>query len=248
MKKIKSIAASLGLAIATLALTAHMTLAAPVTIPAGLNPGDTYRIAFVTSTTRDATSTNIADYNAFVTAAANSQASLAALGTIWTAIASTSTVSARDNTSTVPSSVVGGSTGVPIFLLNDTQLAGSYDTLWSGTLDNSLSIDETGETTTGSGSVWTGTTPAGLTEFAFGLGVTTIFGARLGDAFATGGSWTALGVSETSFEFQLYSLSGLLTVPSESVSIPAPGSLSLLALGLAGLGFARRRRIAKTAS
>ena len=53
--------------------------AAPIIVPTGLNPGDTYRLVFVTSTGRDGTSSNIADYNAFVTASANSQAALAAL-------------------------------------------------------------------------------------------------------------------------------------------------------------------------
>jgi hypothetical protein len=43
------------------------SLAAPITVPTGLNPGDRYRLAFVTSTTRDARSSNIADYNLFVT-------------------------------------------------------------------------------------------------------------------------------------------------------------------------------------
>ena len=46
-------------------------LAAPITLPTGLNPGDQYRLGFVSSTTRDATSQNIADYNDFVTATAN---------------------------------------------------------------------------------------------------------------------------------------------------------------------------------
>ena len=35
-------------------------------VPTDLNPGDQYRLAFVSSTTRNATSNNIADYNSFV--------------------------------------------------------------------------------------------------------------------------------------------------------------------------------------
>ena len=45
--------------------------ASTLTIPPGLNAGDTYRLVFVTSNTTTATSTNIADYNAFVTSAAD---------------------------------------------------------------------------------------------------------------------------------------------------------------------------------
>ena len=55
--------------------------AAPVTAPTSLNVGDQYRLVFVTSAVRDATSTNIADYIAFVSGVANGQAELAALGT-----------------------------------------------------------------------------------------------------------------------------------------------------------------------
>lgn len=74
------------LAVSSLGLTAFSAITAPITIPTGLNPGDQCRIAFVTSTIRVVTSSNIADYNEFVTAAADTVTELAALGTSWTAI------------------------------------------------------------------------------------------------------------------------------------------------------------------
>jgi hypothetical protein len=39
------------------------TLAGIIAVPTDLGVGDQYRLAFVTSTTTDATSTNIDDYN-----------------------------------------------------------------------------------------------------------------------------------------------------------------------------------------
>jgi len=45
-------------------------------IPTGLVDGDTFRLVFLTSTTTDATSTDIADYNTFVNTAANLTGSL----------------------------------------------------------------------------------------------------------------------------------------------------------------------------
>ena len=135
-----------------------------ITQPSSLNPGDSYRLAFVTAGTRDATSTNIADYNTFVTNAANAIPALASLGTTWTAIGSTATVEARDNTNTVPSTVGGGSLGVPIFLLNDTKLADSNDDLWDGSID--VPFDRTELDTAIVADVWTGTTQAGLADNA----------------------------------------------------------------------------------
>ncbi len=112
-------------AIVAVLFSAANVFAAIITLPTSLNLGDEYRLAFVTSGTRDATSSDIADYNTFVTNAANAVPALASLGTTWTAIGSTATVDARDNTNTVPSTVNGGSVGVPIFLLNDTKLVDS---------------------------------------------------------------------------------------------------------------------------
>ena len=118
-------------AVAALAVvvTAGSAAAIPITVPTSLSPGDQYRLAFVTSTTRDATSSDINDYNAFVTTAANTQPALTALGTTWKAIGSTASVNARVNTNTDPIA-----TGVPIFLLNDTNLAGSYPDLWDSSI------------------------------------------------------------------------------------------------------------------
>jgi hypothetical protein len=143
--------------------------AAPITIPTGLNPGDTYRLAFVTSTTRDATSTDINDYNAFVTAAANTQATLAALATTWTAITSTAAVEARANTNTFQASA-GGSNGVPIFLMNGTQLVSGYDSLWDGDINVPLYVTEAGTAPQHLSFVWTRTEVTGFNALPLGAG------------------------------------------------------------------------------
>jgi len=75
----------------------QVAIADIVISPPGLNIGDQYRLVFVTSGTRNAQSSNIADYNSFVTAQANQNAVLSALNTTWTVIGSTATVDARDN-------------------------------------------------------------------------------------------------------------------------------------------------------
>ena len=91
------------LVFATFAVAPLASSAAPITVPTDLNVGDQYRLAFVTSTTRNATSFTLSDYNDFVTEAAESVTELLALGTTWKAIGSTATVDARDNTGTNPS-------------------------------------------------------------------------------------------------------------------------------------------------
>ena len=57
---------------AAIALAQSTTASAqPITVPAGLHPGDQYRLAFVSSETTQATSTNITVYNNFVNRYAN---------------------------------------------------------------------------------------------------------------------------------------------------------------------------------
>ena len=95
-----------GFALATLGISGAAQAA--ILLPS-LNPGDQYRLVFVTSGTRDATSSNIADYNNFVNDAAHASTDLNTALTAagftpsainWTAIASTATTSAKVNTAT----------------------------------------------------------------------------------------------------------------------------------------------------
>jgi hypothetical protein len=112
--------------------------AAGFALPDDLLPGDKYRVAFVTSTRTDASSSDIAAYNAFVTARANSQADLVSLCTTWTAIGSTGSVDARDNTNTNPA----GGTGVPIYRIDGIQIANNNTDLWDGGLAWPLNVTE----------------------------------------------------------------------------------------------------------
>jgi hypothetical protein len=66
-------------------------------VPAGLQPGDQYQLTFVTLGTRDATSTNIADYNTFVTQEAAASTVYDLTGISWKAIGDTATVKATNN-------------------------------------------------------------------------------------------------------------------------------------------------------
>lgn len=209
--------------------------AAPIVVPAGLSPGDSYRLAFVTSDTRDALSSDIADYNSFVTAAANAVAELAALGTTWRAIGSTAAVDARDNTNTNPSV----ETGVAIYSLDGIDLiAADNADLWDGTLATPIRETENGVIEINSGKVWTGT-------WVDGEGLA---GATLGESFISVGfsafptaPWIAAEGQTPEQMFHVYAISGLLTVaPAEEIAEPS----SLLILGLSAIGFAcvRRRR------
>ena len=75
-------------------------------IPEGLGVGDRFRLLFLTSTTRDATSSDIHDYNAFVqAAAAGGDAAIQEFSDGFLAVASTGAVDARDNTATTGTGV-----------------------------------------------------------------------------------------------------------------------------------------------
>ena len=206
--------------------------AVPITVPSGLSPGDQYRLAFVTSTTRDSLSADIADYNAFVTAAANSVPELLALGTTWTAIASTPAVDARDNTGTNP----GASVGVPIYRLDDTLMAGGNADLWDGAIAAPLMIVETGAVGAPFQPVWTGTSTdgTGFGGFELGSGGSAFYGR----SDQSSDFWIILpnGIASHGFSYPLYAVSDPLTV------VPEPGTSFLLGMGLAGLAAVGRRR------
>ena len=99
MKKLITLLAVAGLVLALAPAVWAQLVSAPggFTPPAGLNEGDTYHLAFVSSTVTNATSTDIADYNTHVQSAADAAGIGSGAGVTWKAIASTATVHAKDN-------------------------------------------------------------------------------------------------------------------------------------------------------
>ena len=212
----------IALALTAVSLPTTAVSAAPITVPAGLPPGTQYRLAFITSTTTTPTSTNIADYNNFVTTAADSFPQLAALPAQWNAIGSTSSVNADDNTGTNPNQ----NQGFPIFNLAGQLVAFDNAGLWNAAnapLINPIDIDEQGAQSLSN--VWTGSASDGTARYTVGTGLLEI--GPLGDPGGppaaavfvgadTGldGSWVSTGGLDSTIPFPLYALSTVLTVPT----------------------------------
>ena len=187
--------------------------AAPITVPTSLNPGDEYRLAFVTSAGPTGCPRLLSPTTRFVTAVANTQAALASLGTTWKAIGSTATVDARDNTGTNP--FVDG-VGVPIFLLNDTLLANDNFDLWDGDILVPFEINETGAAVQLS-FVWTGTTSSGVASTSLGSSEP---GPTFGSTGLTGTQWVGSGNLFSVLAEPVYAVSDVLVV------VPEPGTPS----------------------
>ena len=132
---------------AVVAATATLVtqLNADVIPPAGLAPGSQYQLVFVTAGTRDASSSNIADYNTFVTTEAALSPTLPT-GVAWNAIATTSTVNAVANAPSLP--------GIPVYNTHGDLVASGASGLYAGTLTNAINYDQYG--TLFPASVWTG--------------------------------------------------------------------------------------------
>lgn len=201
--------------------------------PSGLSVGDKYRLVFVTSTKRDATSSNIADYNSFVDAIGDTLTA-----GDWTALASTSTVNAQTNTSTGTSDE-----SVAIYNLNNEIVSNNYSGLWSGNLQNDIYYDELGGTHWND-QIWTGTASNG-----FGSSNSTLGGtgnAAYGFARMNDSNWIRLAYNlNKTTEAHFYALSGILTygsLPPAAGSNAVPGPVALGALAFVGLGRVSRRR------
>lgn len=249
MGSIKSIAGGLYMGLILIAITTASALSAPILVPTSLNPGDQYRLAFISSGTIDATSSDIGVYNTFV-----DNLGLAATGISgWTAIASTSTVDARDNTGTV-SPEFGGVVGFPIFLLDGSRLVSHYISLWDRSIDRPLNVTEHGDARpevtnplnpplTPSTAVWTGTHPRTGTELSNSAGLGTGI-PSFGDFTVSGQGWSLGSTINPDTLLPLYAISGVLTAPSV-VPLPAPTPLSLLAICLVGLMIVRSKQVGK---
>jgi hypothetical protein len=230
-----------GVALATLGLSG-IAEAAIVIPPTGLAPGSEYRLVFVTSGTRNATSSNIDIYNTFVQNAARSSSvlntALTAAGfdptsITWTAIASTGAVNARANTRTRATDTS------PIYRLDGAQVAPGYGDLW-GRDSIGEPINRTQEDTVIERSrVWTGTGGGGETSNP--LGVFVDFNPRFG-LIERGDLWVSAGIALQSAE-RFYGISSVLVVPTApTTTTPEPSSLlGFITLGGTMLGTTVRK-------
>ena len=159
---LRTIPVLLGLA---LFLPCSDAVAVVIVEPSGLNVGDKYHLAFITSQTKDATSDKIADYNTFVQNLANNSGIGNTLGWTWTVVGSTPTVDARDNLSVT----------APVYNLADQRVADGAASFWNNSAPYPISTDETGvlHTDREANRVYTGSRAHGVGEPFYQLGNTT---------------------------------------------------------------------------
>ena len=228
--------------------------------PTGLNPGDRFRIAFVTgATTTDISSTDITSYNLFVNTAAGGATYNGSALTFY-AIGSTATVNAYDN---IHSTTMND----PVYLAGGALVAPSItgaNGLWSGALVNRIATDIDGTVVSPDGDgnnrrVFTGTLvdgtvsskPLGNYQPGGGMGGPGRFVASIGQATgSTDAAWIGVGdYAYASVESSIYGISETLTVASPSASpssvpeIDPAGMGSVLALVTGALGLLERRRL-----
>lgn len=257
----RSWAIRIGLTLAVLLIAIIPVHADIVTVPEGLNPGDQYRLAFVTIATTDAFNSTLAYYNDIVNDDVAASSTLSSLGASWTAIASTTCgfdCRAYNNTDTMPSVTT---THYPIYNLQGELIAEDYYDLWSQDTDAdgiATAIEYNRDGVEVNTYVWTGTDIHGFgagtnqatppaNEGSLALGAIdfelNVGWPAIGDSASAGTTWinTQQGGSYESdptwFEklYPLYALSSPITV------VPVPAAIWLLGSGLGALLVLRRK-------
>ena len=100
--------------------------------PAGMGPGERFRLIFLSSTKRNATSSDIETYNTFVqNAAAAGHANIQDHASSFRVVGCTQAVDARDNTRTNTNGP-----GVPIYWVGGAKVADSHTDFYDGSWDD----------------------------------------------------------------------------------------------------------------
>jgi hypothetical protein len=198
---------------------------------AALEEGAMYRVLFVTSGLTTALSSDIVDYNTFVSTAADSGSVTGSLGLTWKALASTDDVNAQDNTGIT----YGDNSLITMFNTYGQIVVSTGSDLWNGLLVNPLSYDEDG--LSAHGEVWTGTNRFGIKSYNQFLGQGNV---RLGNTGWLDSRFIDWTRDDNFYEKRIYAASSV--VVKTLTDVPEPGTVILLSLGLAGLSFARYRR------
>ena len=199
--------------------------------PSGLSTGDQFRLMFITSTTRLATSSNIADYNSFVqTRAAAGHMSIQTYSSQFRALGSTAAVDARDNAMTT-------GTGVAIYWLGGAKVANSNADFHDGTWANPVGRDESGTSVASNTRYFTGSendgTEALISVLSSALGEAATGGVRFGEVQGLSKNQSAVGGSTTSYSFLALSpvfevgQSNQLSISAKSYLVTEGGTVSV---------------------
>lgn len=193
-----------------------------VQYPEGLEPGDQFRVMFVTDGTTPATNGTFAYYDALVTAEAQAAPELAALNTTWTAVVSTPEGNARVHTGTTHNST---NHGPPIYRPDGKRIAHSHRHLWrvvtEGALVNPVDLTPTLQVTTAI-RVWTGTSGNGGPDNFDVLGDPSGTSAT-GQPSAQSYAWVNAGYNQQTGSRPIYGVSAVLTVPLAATETMRPG-------------------------
>jgi hypothetical protein len=231
--------AALGGLLATLSLAGVASATVyEMPTPEDYQPGQKFRIMFITSGTISATSTDISTYDNFVMEQAGGATYCG--GTVaFKAVASIGSMNARDH-------VGGFGSGVQVFMPNGNRVAlgmtdGNWGDLWSGSPGGGRPIDcGINGQSLGYSLVWTGTDYDGISSGTWGAmgGESVVYGWNgwMQSIFST---QDRMSSSES---LRMYAISEELTVgmPGTGAAVPAPGAAALV--GLAGVLGCRRRR------
>ena len=204
--------------------------------PTGLTAGDNFRLLFLSSTKRDASSTDIADYNTFIqTTAAAGHTAIQEYSSSFTAVGCTSSTDARDNTLTIYTT---SDKGVPIYWLSGAKAADDYEDFYDGDWDEEANDkNESGtdgpDTSQLANYPWTGCNHDGTEEFdslggSEALGGSLVSFGRPNDSAAGNGPLDSSAVATSSNTRPFYGLSEIFQVVAGSASNDA--TLSALAV------------------
>lgn len=199
-------------------------------IPPNLLPGSQYQLVFFTTNYFSATSSDIDDYNAFVTSEAALNPALPQ-GVTWRAIGSTATVQAHVN--------APAQAGIPIYNTHGQVVVSDAQDLYANvSLTNPINYDQFGTFSTFR-YIFTGSTPLGERFDPYYLGSpdgSSIIGYNSNTNFQWIDSNGA--ITQTYGFASLYALSDPITVP-----VPEPSSAVIFGAAILGLlGWRCRRK------